>query len=89
MKKIIFMFLTLLLLVCIVGCSQTKDSDIHVVQDLSLIHIQMCIRDRCISAVKCDFDFTAYIKIPFYAVHIIFFYYFDTRCKDVYKRQTE
>ena len=35
MKKIICMFLTLLLLVCIVGCSQTKDSDIHVVQDYS------------------------------------------------------
>ena len=35
MKKIICMFLTLLLLVCIVGCSQTKDSDNHVVQDYS------------------------------------------------------
>ena len=33
MKKIICMFLTLLLLVCIVGCSQAKDSDNHVVQD--------------------------------------------------------
>ena len=35
MKKIICMFLTLLLLVCIVGCSQAKDSDNHVVQDYS------------------------------------------------------
>ena len=35
MKKIICMFLTLLLSVCIVGCSQTKDSDNHVVQDYS------------------------------------------------------
>ena len=35
MKKIIRMFLTLLLLVCIVGCSQTNDSDNHVVQDYS------------------------------------------------------
>lgn len=29
------MFLTLLLLVCIIGCSQAKDSDNHVVQDYS------------------------------------------------------
>ena len=36
MKKIICMFLTLLLLVCIVGCSQAKDSDNHVVQDYSI-----------------------------------------------------
>ena len=35
MKKIICMFLTLLLSVCIVGCSLTKDSDNHVVQDYS------------------------------------------------------
>ncbi len=35
MKKIICMFLTLLLLVCIVGCSQTKNSDNHIVQDYS------------------------------------------------------
>lgn len=35
MKKIICMFLTLLLLVCIVGCSQTQDNDNHVVQDYS------------------------------------------------------
>ena len=35
MKKIICMFLNLSLLVCIVGCSQTKDSDNHVVQDYS------------------------------------------------------
>lgn len=34
-EKIICMFLTLLLSVCIVGCSQTKDSDNHVVQDYS------------------------------------------------------
>ena len=35
MKKIICMFLNLSLLVCIVGCSQAKDSDNHVVQDYS------------------------------------------------------
>jgi len=33
MKKIMSMFITLSLLVCTVGCSQTEDSDNHVVQD--------------------------------------------------------
>ena len=35
MKKIICMFLTLLLLVCIVGCSQAEDSGNQLVQDYS------------------------------------------------------
>mgnify|MGYP003171509330 CR=1 FL=1 len=41
MKKIICMFLTLLLSVCIVGCSQAKDSDNHVVQNMRFLLMEV------------------------------------------------